>query len=489
MKGGGPGMRVQPFDEKRFVFKMYVSPARDSFYYPLSKSPSVEIIAAVPYRLGMVMPSDAVVGKPTWCILRAEDRYGNPAASYRGTVRLSTEADDATLPPAYTFTATDRGVHHFDGLRFARPGGAVLTARETAGDMATTGNPVRVRETEPPLHLYWGDLHGHTLFSDGRGTVEEFYDFARHVAGLDFCAVTDHAFEVTEAMWVHSKKVTNAVNCPGQFVTFQAYEWSGKTDVGGDHNVFFLDDDPPILRSLSYYNYKNLQMVHGSESGANHIEELFRRLAPRLQRKDIFAIPHWGGRHGNPAWHNAKLQRMIEVFSEHRRSEDWMTPFLKNGYRLGIIASTDGHFGNPGYGYLKPSYKWDTQEIGMAAVAVYATEKTRPAIFHALYDRRVYATSGDRILLDVRVNGKPMGSELKASTAPRINVSAWGTANITSVTIKKNSEPVHEKKINAATCELQWQDPDFDPTTTTYYYVRVVQDNGEEAISSPIWVN
>ena len=31
-----------------------------------------------------------------------------------------------------------------------------------------------------------------------------------------------------------------------------------------------------------------------------------------------------------------------------------------------------------------------------------------------------------------------------------------------------------------------WTDPQFDPGRTSYYYVRVVQDNGEEAISSPI---
>ena len=104
--------------------------------------------------------------------------------------------------------------------------------------------------------LLWGDLHGHTLNSDGRGTVEQFYDYAENVAGLDFCAVTDHAFEVLDHMWAHSKKVTNAVYQPGKFVTFQAYEWSGQTDVGGDHNVFFLEDDPPIYRSRSYYEYR-----------------------------------------------------------------------------------------------------------------------------------------------------------------------------------------------------------------------------------------
>jgi hypothetical protein len=62
------------------------------------------------------------------------------------------------------------------------------------------------------------------------------------------------------------------------------------------------------------------------------------------------AIPHYGGRHANAAFHNPKLQRQIEIFSDHRRSEDWATPFLQNGYRLGIMASSDNHAGNAGYG-------------------------------------------------------------------------------------------------------------------------------------------
>ena len=114
-------------------------------------------------------------------------------------------------------------------------------------------------------------------------------------------------------------RVTNQVYKPGRFVTFQAYEWSGLTSVGGDHNVFFLHPDPPIYRSRSYYDYRNLQMYHGPEPQVNHVEDLFATRAPKLKNNDILAIPHYGGRKGNPDWHNPKIQRMIEVFSEHPR--------------------------------------------------------------------------------------------------------------------------------------------------------------------------
>ncbi|HUT88480.1 MAG TPA: DUF3604 domain-containing protein, partial [Thermoguttaceae bacterium] len=119
----------------------------------------------------------------------------------------------------------------------------------------------------------------------------------------------------------------------------------------------------------------------------------------------------------------------------------------------------------------------------------YTPERTREAIFRALYDRHVYATSGDRIILDVRADGHLMGSEYMTTTAPTITVHAVGTTPITLIEIKKDSQVVHKVEPNQVSVNLEWRDPAFDPNRECYYYVRVVQDNNEEAISSPIWVN
>jgi len=485
--GGSPGIRVQPFDESCFTFKTYVDAKGYGDYLPLTKSPAVEVVAAEPYRLQTVMPSDAVAGKPTWCIVRAEDRYGNPAARYRGSVQLTSSNAATALPEAHLFAEADRGVHRFEGIVFGSPGDCTVSASD--GTFRQTATPVRVSAERPDRLLLWGDLHGHTLFSDGRGTIEEFYDFAERVAGLDFCAVSDHAFEIVDEMWEHSKLVTNRVNRPGHFVTFQAYEWSGNTASGGDHNCYFLDDDPPLYRSTNYYTPSNLQMYHGPDPMLEKITDVFAKLREHLRDKDVFCIPHYGGRRGNPAMHDPKVQRMIEIFSEHRRSEDWATKYLTRGHRLGIMASTDGHYGNPGHGYLKPSYDWDKQEIGMAALAVYAPRHTRESIFHSLYDRSVYATSGDRIILKFQADGHPMGAEYKTDKSPTLKIEAVGTAPITRVEIKKNSRIIHTVEPGETAVTLQWQDAEFKPGRTSYYYVRIVQENDEEAISSPIWVN
>lgn len=487
LSAGSPGVRIQPFDETRFVFKVYVDATGDDGYLPLADNPAIEIIAAPATRLAAVMPSDAIEGKPTWCLVRAEDRYGNPAPGYRGTVRLKSTGTAAEVPDSHTFTEADRGVHRFENVVLGDLGVQQMTASD--GTLRATSNPVLVATERPERLLLWGDLHGHTLHSDGRGTVEEYYDFGDRVAGLDFSAVTDHAFQITDAMWEHSKEVTNRFNRPGRFVTLQSYEWSGATSNGGDHNVYFIDDDPPLYRSDNYYDPRNLQMDHGPAEKVPHVTGVYERLREHFHDENVFCIPHYGGRPANPEWHDPQVQRLIEIFSEHRRSEEWANKFLTRGYRLGVIASTDGHFGNPGYGYLNATDDWDTQEIGMAAVAVYAKEHTRESIFSALYNRRAYATSGDRILLDVQADGHPMGTEFLTTAAPLLAIDVVGTAPILRVEIKKDSRVVHVHVGDAPDGHLEWRDAEFDPGTSGYYYVRVVQTNGEEAISSPIWVN
>jgi len=99
--GGSLGMRVQPFDESCFVFKTYVDAQGYADFLPVRNSPSIEVVGAEPYRLNVVMPTNALTGQPSWCLVRAEDRYGNPAPRYRGTVRLTSTDAAAGLPQAY----------------------------------------------------------------------------------------------------------------------------------------------------------------------------------------------------------------------------------------------------------------------------------------------------------------------------------------------------------------------------------------------------
>ena len=92
-------------------------------------------------------------------------------------------------------------------------------------------------------------------------------------------------------------------------------------------------------------------------------------------------------------------------------------------------------------------------------------------------------------MIEFTADEHTMGSEYRTSESPLIAVRAAGTADITRVEIKKNSSVVHVNRPDKRIIELNWRDPDFDGSKATYYYIRIVQANNEEAISSPIWVN
>src|SRR5262249_7603225 len=156
----------------------------------------------------------------------------------------------------HKFGAFDGSRHRFEGIVFPWPGVYRLwvapivplgpsvyrlQGAQLNGSLRQASNPIEVFAAPPSEHVYWGDTHTHTSYSDGRGTVAEAYEFGRDYSALDFCSVTDHSFLVSDKMWQEIKDVTNRFYRPSEYVTFLAYEWSGMTELGGDHNVYFRD--------------------------------------------------------------------------------------------------------------------------------------------------------------------------------------------------------------------------------------------------------
>ncbi len=492
------GVRMQQYDEEAFLLKFYVDALGNDDYLPLARNPSIRVLPAPAAELNVIVPSGAQAGKAAWVNVWADDGFGNPAASYRGTLTFESDSPDARLPATYTFRAEDRGAHRFEKVSFPSGGTFHVRVRENDGKLVGESNAIVVSAAEQRQKLYWGDLHTHTMYSDGRGTPAETYDFGKRISALDFTAVSDHSFLVEDWMWNDIKATTNRFYQPGNFVTFLAFEWSGMSDVGGDHNVYTSDPDMPIIRCYSYFNYENLRMYRGPNKGANHVEDLFRLLGPRVRNENLLVIPHFGGRQANAAFHNPELQRAIEIFSDHRRSEDWATGFLKRGYRIGIIASTDNHAGNAGYGVRRAAVtrgeggevfsKTSPAERGTALVGVYAKDLTREGIFQALYHRQTYATTGTRIVLRFDLDGAPMGSEVRVSAPPKIVASAEGTAPIQSMRLVKDGKVIHSVTPGGRSARLEFQDASSD-YAGHFYYIDLVQADGKKAISSPVWTN
>ena len=116
------------------------------------------------------------------------------------------------------------------------------------GTRLARSNPLRIA-AEPQFDHYWGDLHGQSGETVGTGTAAEYYRFARDKAFIDIVGHQGNDFQIDTAFWAEINRIAAELDEPGRFIALPGYEWSGNTGMGGDRNVFFLEQDRPIFRS------------------------------------------------------------------------------------------------------------------------------------------------------------------------------------------------------------------------------------------------
>ena len=108
---------------------------------------------------------------------------------------------------------------------------------------------------------------------------------------------------------------------------------------------------------------------------------------------------------------------------------------------MGFIAASDNHLSQPGYG--APRSGGLAQRGGLGALR--ASTLTRDALFDAMRDRAAYATSGERMILDVSVNGAEMGTRTAFAEERRITGRVVGTAPIANVAVIKNGAAIWQR--------------------------------------------
>ena len=76
------------------------------------------------------------------------------------------------------------------------------------------------------------------------------------------------------------------------------------------------------------------------------VTELFDQLRGR---DDVMLIPHIGGRYADiVGFHDPRLEPVVEIYSDWGRFEWLLEDALRQGYRVGFVANSDGHKGRPG---------------------------------------------------------------------------------------------------------------------------------------------
>lgn len=392
---------------------------------------SVEVVGAPAHRGILIAPTDIVADEPFELALRVEDAWGNPAAlESRPAIEGAAVENLPDMPGVLRWTA-----------RVAMPGTVRLTA--AGGPAAAISNPIRVHAVAPARRLYWGDIHAQCLIGCGARTIDAFFRHARDYARIDFASHQANCFLVSSPEWRETEEVTTRHHAPGRFVSLLGLEWSADTAKGGDRNLYFPGDAAPITRCSHEY-------VDDKSDLASDLPQAEDLHANYRGTKTLIAL-HVGGRTTDLRRHDPSLERLIEVHSTHATSEWFLFEALERGYRMGVTAGSDGVDGRPGASH--PGHQ-AVRNVRGGLVAVPLPALTREALWEALAARNCYATTGERIRLELSADGKPMGAEYDARIPPLLSVAVEGTASLESVEIFRGTTPIHSVALRPTEASL-----------------------------------
>jgi hypothetical protein len=503
-------------------------------------------------------PAKVQCGKQFELTVEAWDPFERLSATYSGKIEFFLESYDLTnylpvtnplanLPQPYTFTGQlvgsdiayeindgkDNGLHTFD-MSITTPGIYYILVRDSLTQNTYYSNPIIAKEfLDSDQLIAWGDLHSHSELSDGTGTAEHSYYYARYISRLEFCALTDHgeimlfspaSLDILEAS-------TNAAYEPGKFVTFHGIEWTNVPT--GHYTCVFSGNQLLKTPILSYLTVSTTQALWNALDEFT-LENGVRALAlPHHTVKKSY-IQDW-------TYINPKYVKIAEVTSVHgeslfeprhelsyRGAIDEPPEFVHGssivdaftmGYRMTMYAASDEHDGHPGHsishtrafiGHQRPISFWHTRNEhpypgGLSAV--YVDNLTREGVFSGLIKQRIFANSDHgRPILIFTINGKGVGDGsmlfVENQTSPRV-ISVFLAQDGAPVALKSRSASVTPtwipnwnasieiikngelwRTINAASSVNNITIVDTEPIVGTSYESHCIEINGKSYINS-----
>lgn len=455
---------------------------------PAEAMPEIVVLPGLAVRTRVLAPSCVRVGESFEILVVSLDEFDNCSGS-RFTGQCLRRGDGVIVVDGLDFTGSIRVAAKVDSpgvFRFSMGG--------------VTSNAVHVGDGP---RLYWGDLHIHTkLSSDGMGA--DPYGYARDVSALDFAATADHRESLGEEGYRRTVQWIEQANRPGKFAAIPADE-RNPAAFGGHHNLYFrsvegflafralgsdaqpLPDDPgqamfvPHHTGISWgaLGKGNAAVDMGAcdDGGMRPVVEIYSHHG----QSELYSPQHILA-YGLNRMRNPERRSNSYTPGAFYAQDYWMA-----GRRLGVIGSSDEHSGQGG-----------RRHGGLAAV--WADELTREGVFDAIRNRRCYATTGERILVEFSVGGATMGQAIsrpKGTKLP-IRLAVWGTDLLLIVEILRFRRGIDRAFVPIVSVPPRPESTDFacelddELTGETIYYARITQgplDLPGMAWTSPIWID
>ena len=359
---------------------------------------------------------------------------------------------------------------------------------------------------EATFQRYFGQLHSHTQYSDGAGSLESALAYIKALpdnANVDFVAFTDHSnyFDsknnpnVEAALydtslvkdsdpshsWATYKNTVAAFNAAnaGKMVAIAGFEmtWSG-----GPGHINTFNTPGIVSRNNTTLNNKT------KDAG---LQAYYKLLSQKEGANSISQFNHPGTTFGNfidfGYWDAVVDTRMymVEVGNGEGQigaggyypSYEQYIMALDKGWHVAPTNNQDNHKGRWGNAN-------DARDV------ILTDDFTEDGIYAALRARRMYATEDKNLDLDYTVNGNMMGSIIDVPEKLNFEISFNDpdrTDSIAKVELVVNSGKVAYTWDSAADLTKGSVSVELAPEYT-YYFVRVTEGDGDLAVTAPVWV-
>jgi len=383
-----------------------------------------------------------------------------------------------------------------------------------------TSNPI-VWDEDFSSQVYWGDTHIHTKeFSDGMGTGDDAFHYAKNVVLHDFAALGDHLNQRSNTFMEGRKEISYPFNktiweslidlcrewTDKKFTAIPAYEWSGRnyyvTNATKTKSPYESISDKVILFPLE--SAKDAPLIDYSSKEGCFQHQLY----DALKDEDCAIISHTPISYVmGTSWTevNDNLENVVEIYSSHGSSESMKGNYrplvnnkekgsviwaLNNGFKLGFIGGGDDHYSHPGC----PARQYKMKNLvpilrykpGIAAI--FSDRLDSKNLIQSLNQRKCYATTGERMWLKIKIDSALMGQTIDVHKSPVIIVTVCGTNKLESVELLKNGNVVAIRVPSNDRIKFAFEDTDLKKGDTAYFYARSTQFDGERGWTSPIWV-
>ncbi len=343
---------------------------------------------------------------------------------------------------------------------------------------------------------YYGNIHSQSSYSDGNKDSAtslitkplQDFNYAKLSLHTDFYGISDHNHlnaGMTSPSHFHMGIAdANTANNDGAFVALYGQEW-GVISGGGHVIVYGYDslmgwDAGDYDVFVAQNNYAGLWTKINAKAGAfaylahPNTTDYTNLFTTAVSTPADNAIIGMAGRSGpafstNTTYSNPSTSDHLTQYQEA----------LSKGYHLGIGLDHDTHnsvFGRQTAGRL----------------VVLAPALTRSNVLYAFRKMNFYCSDDWNANIDFNINSQPMGSVYTHSTIPTLNVTVTDPdGEATSSISVYYGIPGSSSLPTVLTSNSNSNTLNYTHTitngTTYYYYLEIIQADGDKIWTSPIW--